>query len=76
MAGLAGGWHPGVLRVDPLFPRSPLPTPPSSLRDSGMEEAQTLDDLEHLAAFAREVGGGQDRSASGKARECDDGRRV
>jgi DNA repair photolyase len=47
---------PVVLRIDPLFPRSPLPIQRSSLRDFGLEEAQTLDDLENLVAFAREVG--------------------
>lgn len=47
---------PVVLRIDPLFPRSPLPCQPSNLRDFGLLEAQTSDDLEHLVAFAREVG--------------------
>ena len=47
---------PVVLRIDPLFPRSPLPVyPPKTLDDFGLCEAQTLDDLEHLVAFAREV---------------------
>lgn len=48
---------PVVLRIDPLFPRSPLPTDPvSTLADHGLAEAQTLDDLENLVAFARRVG--------------------
>ncbi len=47
---------PVVLRIDPLFPRSPLPTQPSSLRDFGLPEAQALDDLENLVAFAQKVG--------------------
>lgn len=47
---------PIVLRIDPLFPRSPLPlNSPETLEDFGLVEAQTLDDLEHLVAFAREV---------------------
>lgn len=46
---------PVVLRIDPLFPRSPLPTPPpSSLADFGLVEAQTLEDLESLIVFGRE----------------------
>jgi len=47
---------PVILRIDPLFPRSPLPIQASSLRDFGLTEAQTLNDLEHLVAFARDVG--------------------
>lgn len=47
---------PRVLRVDPLFPRSPLPTnPPMTLAEFGLPEAQTLDDLEHLVALADEL---------------------
>lgn len=45
---------PAVVRIDPLFPRSPLPSG-ASLNDFGVPEAQTLDDLEHLVAFAAEV---------------------
>ena len=46
-----------VLRIDPLFPRSPLPIQASqTLPDFGLVEAQTLDDLENLAAFARKAG--------------------
>ncbi|HRZ54214.1 MAG TPA: hypothetical protein P5525_02015 [Candidatus Paceibacterota bacterium] len=48
---------PVVLRIDPLFPRSPLPTQPvQTLPDCGLVEAQTLADLESLVSFAREVG--------------------
>ena len=47
---------PVVLRIDPLFPRSPLPTqPPQSLLDFGLAEAQTLADLESLVDLARDV---------------------
>jgi DNA repair photolyase len=49
MAGI-----PVVLRVDPLFPRSPLPSG-VSLSSFGLPEAQTVEDLEHLIAFAAEV---------------------
>jgi len=48
---------PVVLRIDPLFPRSPLPTrPPSRLEDFGLAEAQTLEELENLVAFAARSG--------------------
>ena len=48
---------PLVLRIDPLFPRSPLTqTPPLRLADFGLAEAQTLEDLEHLISFAKEAG--------------------
>lgn len=41
---------PVVLRIDPLFPRSPLPLESTStLKDFGLVEAQTLDDLCHGA---------------------------
>jgi DNA repair photolyase len=47
---------PVVLRIDPLLPRSPLPVyPPKTLDDFGLCEAQNLDDLERLVAFAQEV---------------------
>jgi hypothetical protein len=47
---------PVVLRIDPLFPRSPLPTrPQAALAGFGLAEAQTLGDLEALVAFGREV---------------------
>ena len=46
-----------VLRIDPLFPRSPLPLSPArSLQDFGLPEAQTLEDLDRLIGFAKEVG--------------------
>lgn len=46
---------PVVLRIDPLFPRSPV-TGDKSLADFGLPEAQTLDDLHNLVAFAKQVG--------------------
>ncbi len=45
---------PVVIRIDPLFPRSPLPSG-LSLGSFGPPEAQTPDDLEHLVALAAEV---------------------
>lgn len=48
---------PVILRIDPLFPRSPLPLDgKASMADFGLTEAQTISDLEHLVDFAREVG--------------------
>jgi len=48
---------PVVLRIDPLFPRSPLPLDGKpSMADVGLTEAQTITDLEQLVDFAREVG--------------------
>ena len=48
---------PVVLRIDPLFPSSPLPVEPSrSLADFGLVEAQTPQDLGNLVSFAKEVG--------------------
>jgi DNA repair photolyase len=45
---------PVVLRIDPLLPRSPLrERPPATLAEFGLEEAQTLEDLESLVAFAK-----------------------
>jgi DNA repair photolyase len=50
---------PIVLRIDPLFPRSPLPLCSyQSLRDYGLAEAQTLEDLEQLVNLARSLGAG------------------
>jgi DNA repair photolyase len=47
---------PLVQRIDPLFPRSPLPTqPPSTVADFGLPEAQALDDLERLVGLAQEL---------------------
>ncbi len=47
---------PVVLRIDPLFPRSPLAGhPPTTFEDFGLVEPQTLDDLVNLVAFAKEV---------------------
>jgi DNA repair photolyase len=48
---------PVVLRIDPLFPRSPLPLRPSrDFADFGLAEAQTNDDLENLVSFAKTAG--------------------
>lgn len=48
---------PVVLRIDPLFPRSPLPLDSRPrMDDFGLAEAQTRDDLEQLVEFAQEVG--------------------
>jgi len=48
---------PLVLRIDPLFPRSPLATNPNqTLRDFGLVEAQTIEDLKNLVQLARHVG--------------------
>ena len=42
--------------IDPLFPRSPLPTSSAQcLGDFGLPEAQTIEDLEALVCLAREV---------------------
>lgn len=47
---------PLVLRIDPLFPRTPLPgRSGGALADYGMVEAQTLDDLEQLVRLAKEL---------------------
>jgi DNA repair photolyase len=45
---------PVVLRIDPLFPRSPI-ADMMNMSDFGLPELQTLDDLDSLAAFAAEV---------------------
>jgi DNA repair photolyase len=46
---------PVVLRIDPLFPRSPV-VGDETLADFDLLEAQTLDDLHNLVAFAKQVG--------------------
>ncbi|MGB2985775.1 MAG: hypothetical protein WBE26_07810 [Phycisphaerae bacterium] len=47
---------PLVLRIDPLFPRSPLTEQrPQAFADFGLPEPQTLDDLENLVALAKEL---------------------
>jgi DNA repair photolyase len=47
---------PLVLRIDPLFPHSPLPGRDGrTLGDFNLPEAQTLQDLESLVALAREL---------------------
>ena len=47
---------PVVLRIDPLFPRSPLDEDRHTFTDHGISEPQTTDDLEQLVSIAREVG--------------------
>ena len=46
---------PVVIRIDPLLPRSPLPGG-KTFNDFGLLEAQPLEDLERLTAFAAEIG--------------------
>ena len=47
---------PLVLRIDPLFPHTPLTNGSArSFEDFGLMEPQTLDDLEQLAALANEL---------------------
>ena len=47
---------PLVLRIDPLFPRSPIMTNPvKNMADYGLPEAQTTNDLEKLVTLAKEV---------------------
>ena len=47
---------PLVLRIDPLFPRSPITKNPiKNISDFGLQEAQTTDDLEKLVSLAKEV---------------------
>jgi DNA repair photolyase len=46
-----------ILRIDPLFPRSPLPTPAGrNLSDFALAEAQTADDLDNLVSLAKATG--------------------
>jgi len=53
---LANADIPVVLRIDPLFPRSPLrEDSQETLADFGLPEAQTIEDLENLVHFAREM---------------------
>jgi hypothetical protein len=47
---------PVVLRIDPLFPRSPLPRSNKSMANFELAEAQSLEDLENLIMFAKDVG--------------------
>ena len=47
---------PVVLRIDPLFPRSPLQQHPrKTLADFNLPEAQTIEDLESLVSFAGDM---------------------
>lgn len=47
---------PIVLRIDPLFPRSPISeNPVKTMADFGIPEAQTLSDIENLVAFAKDM---------------------
>ncbi|MCX7723515.1 MAG: hypothetical protein N2379_10750 [Verrucomicrobiae bacterium] len=56
IAALRAAGLPVVLRIDPLFPRSPLPRRWSAaLPDFGLREAQTSEDLYQLLAFAKRV---------------------
>ena len=54
---LRGAEIPLVLRIDPLFPRSPLGAGSGkALADFGLVEAQTIEDLTSLVRLARDVG--------------------
>lgn len=56
MRALRAAKIPLVLRIDPLFPRSPLTErPPRTFADFGLPEAHTLDDLENLVVLAGEL---------------------
>lgn len=47
---------PLVLRIDPLFPRSPITEKPvRDMTNFGLPEAQTIEDLEKLASLAKEI---------------------
>ena len=47
---------PVVLRIDPLFPHSPITGHPvKNIADFGLPEAHTIDDLENLISFASEA---------------------
>ncbi len=46
---------PLVLRIDPLFPRSPITKNPAGMTDFELPEAQTQNDLENLISLAKEV---------------------
>lgn len=48
---------PVFVRIDPLFPRDPLPGG-KTLRDFGLRDVQPLEDLETLVRFSREIGAG------------------
>lgn len=45
---------PVFLRIDPLFPRDPLPSG-KTMADFGLSDVQSIDDLERLVAFAKEL---------------------
>jgi DNA repair photolyase len=50
---------PVVLRIDPLFPRLPVSTNTTvaaTYQNFGLPQPQTLDDLEQLVAFGKEMG--------------------
>ena len=47
---------PLVLRIDPLFPRSPITEyPVRDMTDFGLTEAQTIGDLKKLVSLAKEI---------------------
>jgi DNA repair photolyase len=57
LRALSAAGIPLVLRIDPLLPRSPIrDSPPMSMADLGLVEAQTLEDLDNLVALARDLG--------------------
>jgi len=56
---LRGAGIPVSLRVDPLFPREPLPCPPwpsPALSDYGIDRTHSLGEIERLVQFAAEQG--------------------
>ena len=61
------------LRIDPLFPRDPLPGG-KRLKDFGLPDAQPLSDLESLVRFCGEVNAGQIIYSVAKITQPRDGR--
>ena len=56
---LRGAGVPVVLRIDPLFPRFPVSgnaKTSATYRDFGLPQPQSLDDLEQLVVFGRQMG--------------------
>ena len=59
IAGLCAAGIPVTLRIDPLFPRDPLPVEifgQARLSDYGIQPVQSESDLRHLVSFAAECG--------------------